>query len=68
MQQLLDFLVAHKYHAQIRGKSWWCVLTYQEEDKPSRYFKASYEVIFTPEMIKSLEIVSDHQVVVTLIH
>jgi hypothetical protein len=69
MQILLLFLVEQRYTAQIKGKNWFCLLEKQNGlEATNRYFKCSFEVIFTPEMVKSVEILLDNTAIITLVH
>lgn len=65
MKTLLLYLVENKYSCQIKGKSWFCMITLYES---KRLFKVSYEVIFTPEMVESVEIKKDNTAIITLVH
>jgi hypothetical protein len=69
MKQLLAFLVQQEYSAQIKGKSWFSLLRYMENmESTGRHFQVSYEVAFTVEAVKSVEVFSDNTCIITLIH
>lgn len=69
MQRLLLFLVEEGYTVQIKGKSWMCMIALMDGmENTKRYFKASYGVVFTPEMVKSVEIFPDNHALITFVN
>lgn len=68
MEKFLQFLVLNKYSAQVKGKSWWITITNYDEGEDSRLYKLGFEIIFTPEMVQSVEVRPEKEAIITLIH
>lgn len=69
MQELLLFLVQHGYGVTIKGKSWVSMIKLMEGmESTKRHFQVSHEVVFTTEMVKSVEINKENFALITLVN